>query len=145
MTDIRIVPTLALTVTVIALLAFTLQFPTAALWAVVVALVLAVGGLFTLAAEAVGLRQELEDAERHVEALEAEAQLLHLELTETQGRLADAVALAEHAPAPVVPLPGATYVPSLQIVPPQRDGEHDRLAMSREEWAAIERETRDYS
>jgi hypothetical protein len=33
--------------------------------------------------------------------------------------------------------------PELRIVPPQRDGEHDRLAMSREEWDAIERETRE--
>lgn len=32
-------------------------------------------------------------------------------------------------------------VPLLRVVPTQRTGEHDRLAMSAEEWAAIERET----
>lgn len=34
-------------------------------------------------------------------------------------------------------------VPLLRLIPTQRDGEHDRLAMSRDEWDAIERETRE--
>lgn len=34
-------------------------------------------------------------------------------------------------------------VPMRREVPRQRDGEHDRLAMSRAEWDAIERETRE--
>lgn len=82
--ECRIVPTLALTATVVALLAFVLQHREAAVWAVVVALVLAVCGLGTLAAETIGLRADRDDADRRNEHLEAECQRLHLQLTEAQ-------------------------------------------------------------
>jgi hypothetical protein len=118
--DIRLVPTAALTITAIALLAFVLQYPTAALWAVVVALVLAVLGLFTLAKESIDLRAEGDDKDRHIEALEDAV----IDRDETIDDLT--AALAE-----------ATATPT------QPPGEHDRLALSREEWAAIEHEMRD--
>lgn len=40
-------------------------------------------------------------------------------------------------------LSDARVVVPIRRVPEQRDGEHDRLALSRAEWEAIERETRD--
>jgi len=110
-TDIRLVPTAALTASVVALVLWAVQNPHAAMWAVVVALGLAVGGLFTLAKESLDLRADLADADRRVEALEADLMA---------ARLVDPVT------ATTVP------VPLLRIVPAQRDG-------SEYEWPAIMR------
>jgi hypothetical protein len=55
--------------------------------------------------------------------------------------------LDEHAlcPAPMQPQVRSVPIarPDLRIIPPQSTGEHDRLALSRAEWDAIERETRE--
>lgn len=56
---------------------------------------------------------------------------------ETEARIANDLLARYRADARVV-------IPIRRGVPVQRGPEHDRLAMSREEWAAIERETRDY-
>lgn len=124
--DIRLIPTAALTATTIALIAFVTLHPHAALWAVVVALVLAVAGLFTLAAESVGLRAQLDDADRRAEDLEDQLthaddiiRVLSADLVEAQR--------ATSAPVPLVK-------PDLHIVPPQRDGSHDALPMADESW-----------
>jgi protein involved in polysaccharide export with SLBB domain len=89
--DIRVIPSAALTMTTIALVAFVVQQPVAAMWAAVVALILAVAGLFTLAAEAVALRRVDDDKDRRMEDLEAtiaeldqENARLHAELTDLQ-------------------------------------------------------------
>ena len=123
MTDIRIIPSAALTVTALALAAFVVQQPRAAMWAAVVALILAVLGLFTQAVESVRLREGLADKDEHIAELEDEATRLHVLVTELQIAGGDAIPL-----------------PRLHVVE-QSTGEHDRLALSREEWAAIERET----
>lgn len=133
--DIRLLPSVALTVTAVALLAFVTMHPRAAMWACVVALVLAVGGLFTLAKEALDLRAELA-AERS--AREETAQQLE---AERNVRRHTEAAFAEFQQS--VSDAGGRVVIPLRPVPMQRTGEHDRLAMSAEEWAAIERETRE--
>jgi len=113
--DIRVIPSAALTMTTIALVAFVVQQPVAAMWAAVVALILAVAGLFTLAAEAVALRRVDDDKDRRMEDLEAtiaeldqENAQLHAELTDLQ--------VGRH----------------LRVVPPARDG-------SEHEWPRIAR------
>jgi len=113
-TDIRLAPTAALTASVVALVLWAVQNPHAAMWAVVVALVLAVGGLFTQAIEAVRLREDLADADRRVEALEADLM---------------AARLTDPATATTVP------VPLLRLVPTQRTGIHDHLAAD-DDWFA---------
>jgi hypothetical protein len=95
-----------------------IAFPSLALY------VGAVGALVVIAALAAAAHQFREERD------------LYRERAELLTRECDAHA-AENAR-----LTGARK-PRLSVVPPQRDGEHDRLAMSREEWAAIERETRD--
>ena len=78
-------------------------------------------------------------------ALEAECD----EHAAVSASLAQQLAEAQIAGGVVLPLPGLSTArvspsalrPDLRIIPPQRDGKHDRLALSREEWAAIERET----
>jgi hypothetical protein len=62
--DIRILPSAALTATLIALVAWAVQHQRAAMWAVVVALVLAVAALFTVAIEAGREKARADDAER---------------------------------------------------------------------------------
>jgi hypothetical protein len=109
--DVRIVPTLALTASLIALLAFAIQYPTAATWTGVVALALATCGPFTLAAETMGLRDQL-DAERDAFA----------DLADDNARLVAALAEATAAQAAAgIPLRLAP------VVPIQRRGAHDRL------------------
>ena len=141
--DIRLLPSAALTVAAIALVAFVVQHHRAAMWAVVVALVLAVGGLFTLVKESIDLSTELADERGH--SAEVEADLIDANL-----RIASLIEMtADVTPIPLVSFASLSkaerehIAPGLSVVPPQRDGEHDRLAMSAEEWAAIERETRE--
>ena len=133
--DLRLVPTAALTASAVALIVFVLQFPTAAMWAAVVALVLSVLGLFTLAMEAMDLRRELYDADQKNAALEAECD----EHAAVSASLAQQLAESQIAGGVVLPLPGLlrrqSPVPDatksggqlvrhtareLRIIPPQR-------------------------
>lgn len=105
--DLRVIPTAALTATAIALLAFVSMFPRAAMWAGVVALGLAICGLFTLAKETVDLRADLADAERKAEVLTDALMAADQENAILSGRLED---VAEVPRLYAVPLPVADEV-----------------------------------
>jgi hypothetical protein len=111
-TTTRVVPLLALIATTAALVAFVIQYPTAAVWALVVALVLALAGMVTLVAEANAERAESDARHTANEILCAELAVadeiirrLHGDLLAAQLLASDAREELAAAPAPVIPLP----------------------------------------
>jgi hypothetical protein len=137
-TTTRVVPLLALLATTAALVAFVIQHPTAAVWALVVALVLALAGMVTLVAEANAERATSDARHTANEILCAELAVADEIIRRLHGDLLAAQLLASDAreelaaePAPVIPLP--------------RRGSHDDLAALDAEataytWPAIARD-----
>ena len=121
---------------------------------VIAATCILIAGLFAVIVERTNERDEARETARRLdEQLTAERTVRqHTEhaLAEFQQAVSDA---GGRIVLPLTGDDGLTYdqrvtlldhfrKPS-NVVPLQRDGAHDRLAMSSEEWAAIERETRD--
>jgi hypothetical protein len=138
--DIRLLPSAALTVTAVALLAFVVQYHRAAMWACVVALVLAVAALFTVAIEAGREKARADDAERRAGDLAAK-----LATAEVEARIANDLLARYKADARVVipirrqsPIPDARKSGGMvDRFPTQRTGHEPWPPVAR----AIEAET----
>ena len=120
-----------------------------------------IAGLFAVIVERTNerdqAREELARRDRahaaEVDDLKGDVADLTAALAETTAALADARAVIPLRPTDLPerqsPIPdarksgGMVDRPNLTVIPRQSAGEHDRLAMSRAEWEAIERETRE--
>lgn len=132
MTTRRFLATVGTPIALVAILAATHR-PALFLWYAALAwFLLGVGGI----ASALMQGGRVVELERALGEREDDVADLTAALAEATATLADARTVIPLRPVPL-------DRPDLRVIPPQRDAEHDRLAMSREEWAAIERETRD--
>ena len=111
-------------------------------WVIAVYVVCGVLGLLLMGYERWERKGETDTQPDRLDALEVEC----LELLAENARLhalADEAALLMVDPGPPTLAPGER--PELYVIPAQRMGEHDRLALSIEEWDAIQRETEGWS